>query len=159
MSGDPVDIEVGQGTREEGLDVMHLIPHEGWWVAAWWELSGTRQITIDVCTPPELSSAEWKYVDLELDPYWTSKGAAGIADRDEFEAECDSGIISPSEAAASRQAAADLLACLKDGIEPFGKEGWSRYENAIALDLAPLRDLPPLWPHNKALHPTSPAGG
>ena len=61
------ECEVGQGDREAGLDVMHLIPNSAWWTAAWCRGHGIP-ISVDICTPPKRVDGEWSYFDLELDP-------------------------------------------------------------------------------------------
>src|SRR5688572_14299615 len=61
------ECEVGQGDRDRGHPVLHLVPKIGWWFAAWYRLDGAATIGIDICTPPACVDNEWRYTDLELD--------------------------------------------------------------------------------------------
>src|SRR5262249_44644195 len=138
-----IEIEVGQGNRSEGLDVMHLVPHSEWWIASWYELNGVRHVAADICTPAELIGDEWSYEDLELDPYWASDGRIGVEDEEEFEAACRGGSITIGEAAAARSATSDLVGWLERGTEPFGSFGWGRFDDAGRRCLPPIRTLRP----------------
>ncbi len=141
--GRVVDIEVGQGTRSEGLPVMHLIPRSAWWLAGWYELDGVRRVTVEICTPAQLVEGEWSFVDLELDPQWSAGGDISVEDEEEFDAAVASGIISSYEAVEARAAADDVVARMRDGLEPFGGVGWRRYKDALASEMAAIRELLP----------------
>jgi predicted RNA-binding protein associated with RNAse of E/G family len=135
------ECEVGQGTREAGRPVMHLIPKAAWWIAMWCDDGSLSLINVDICTPATLVHGEWTYTDLELDPHTFPDGRVEIDDEDEFLAACDSGLISPAEAIEARNAAQDIERYLRDGIEPFGRVGWQRLHEAMNLALAPLTAL------------------
>ena len=134
------ECEVGQGDREAGLDVMHLIPDSGWWITAWCREHEVR-IGVDICTPPRLIDGEWSYIDLEIDPALLSDGRVEIHDEDEFAAACKAGVISPDEAIEAQAATAEIEQCLLNGTEPFGRVGWDRLEEALGLSLPPIREL------------------
>ena len=131
------ECEVGQGDREEGLPVMHLIPNAAWWIAAWF----SEQISVDICTPPTLIDDEWCYTDLELDPVAHSDGRVEIHDEDEFVAACEGGLITRDEAINARAAAVEVERCLRHRTEPFGRQGWDKLDEALLLSLPPIRAL------------------
>ena len=129
--------EVGRGNREEGLPVLHLIPKEAWWIAAWCSL----HLHFDICTPPTLIGGEWNYIDLELDPLVFPDGRVVIQDEDEFAAACETGLIPREEATGARTALEDVMRCLRSHTEPFGRVGWDKLKEAMSLPLAPIRVL------------------
>ncbi len=131
------ECEVGQGDREGGLPVMHLIPNPGRWIAAW----DSEHIGVDICTPPTLIDGEWNYTDLELDLFAFPDGRVGIDDEDEFVAACEAGLISRSEAIKARAAATEVERCLHRRTEPFGRVGWDKLNQALGLSLPPIRVL------------------
>ena len=131
------ECEVGQGNREEGLPVMHLIPNAAWWIAAWC----SEHISIDICTPSTLIDGEWSYTDLELDPIGFSDGRVEIEDEDEFVAACDAGLISRDEAIKARAASTEVERCLRRRTEPFGRVGWDKLDEALSFSLPPIRVL------------------
>lgn len=141
--GPMVEIEVGQGTREEGLSVLHLVAPDRWWIAAWYELDGVRQVAVDVCTPPACDGDEWSYTDLELDLHWASDGKFGVFDEDEFEDAIEAGSITPDEAEHARITARDALELLSTRGEPFGLTGWTTFDQSVAACLAPIKVLGP----------------
>lgn len=134
------ECEVGQGDAEAGHPVMHLVPHGAWWFAAW-SYVGEIGISVDICTPPNLVSAEWSYIDLELDPLAFFDGRVEIDDEDEFVAACEGGLISANEAVTARATAAEVEEYLRDQIEPFGLVGWGKLDEAIGLSLPPITML------------------
>jgi hypothetical protein len=139
-NGPRVEWEVGRGAgAAHGVSELWLVPTNEWWAAKWCESGGSRGISIDVCTPPELIAGDWTFRDLELDPWWDAKRGTGIADEDEFLEASEAGAISASERAAARATADELLEKLQKGTAPFGRVGWERFEAAGALGLAPLR--------------------
>jgi hypothetical protein len=135
------ECEVGQGDREAGRAVMHLVPTTGWWFAVWLADGETSFIAIDICTPPVLIDDEWRYTDLELDPVAYADGRFELQDREEFVAACGAGVITPAEAAEARAAADVLEGYLKGGVEPFGTVGWERLRRALASGLPPITIL------------------
>jgi hypothetical protein len=142
IAGTITECEVGQGTRPNGLAVLQLIPLSGWWMAQWTAEAERSFISVEVCTSPALAGGEWQFVDLELDPYRASDGRVAVEDEDEFVAACKAGLIPAGEAAAARAAAAEVAGWLEGGVEPFGKVGWEKLRDAVALGLAPLTWLP-----------------
>ena len=70
--------EVGQGNRDVGLAVVHLIPRTAWWIASWVAEGAKSLIAVDICTPPVLIDGEWRYVDLDLDPHAHHDGRVEI---------------------------------------------------------------------------------
>lgn len=133
------EVEVGQGNREAGLPVMHLMPDSGWWTASWCRVPKSR-ISVDVCTPPRLIDGEWTYIDLELDP-WAYDGNVEIDDEDEFDDACEAGLILPDEALEARAAATEVVGAMRSNSEPFGTLGWSKLDEAIHRALPPIREL------------------
>jgi predicted RNA-binding protein associated with RNAse of E/G family len=96
-------------------------------------------VSIDVCTPAELSGDAWTYVDLELDVYRAGDGGIGVFDEDELEEAVAHGLISEEEHGTCLEVAAELAARLRVGDDPvFDGLAWSRLEAAMALDLRPL---------------------
>lgn len=134
--------EVGQGSRDEGLPVLHLIPAAGWWVASWAGEGTYPQVSVDICTPPSLVGHTWTYVDLELDVLSHQPGVVRIDDEDEFAAASQAGIITTGEATAARAATDEVARLLRCGAEPFGRQGPGMLAKAITADLLPLRNLP-----------------
>jgi predicted RNA-binding protein associated with RNAse of E/G family len=114
---------------------MHLIPNEGWWIAAWYD----EHISIDICTPPTLIDGEWHYTDLELDPMAFSDGRVEIDD--EFADACNSGLIPPNEAIKARTTTTEIEQYLRDQTEPFGRVGWNKFDEALRLALPPIQVL------------------
>ncbi len=138
-TGEVIEWEVGRAPADsEGTAEMHLVPPTGWWVAKWCVSQGVRRIAVDVCVPAVLEVDEWSFVDLELDPFWGEDGSMGVHDEDEFAAAIDSGLISSREASSARSATAEIVAWLRDGIEPFGATGWRRFDGALACELPPI---------------------
>lgn len=134
-----VQWEVGRGpSASRGVAELWLVPPDVWWVAMWAEADGVRSIAVDVCRPAQRVGGEWRFVDLELDPYWRSDGGLGVADEDEFAQGCAAGVIPRVEAVAARAAADDVLRRMKDGVEPFGSVGWARFDSARSVGLSPL---------------------
>jgi hypothetical protein len=98
-------LEVGQGDRQAGQHVMHLVPRQAWWIAAWTTEGPSAGIAVDVCTPPELKDGEWHYCDLELDPLAYLDGRVEILDENELQMACAIGLITEAEAAQARHTA------------------------------------------------------
>ncbi len=142
VGGAIAECEVGQGTRPSGLAVLHLIPLSGWWMAQWTAEGAGAFVSVEVCTPPALLGGEWRFVDLELDPYRGPDGRVVVDDEDEFVAACAAGSITPKEAAAARAAAAEVEGWLTSSVEPFGQVGLEKLRDAAQRGLAPLRGLP-----------------
>jgi hypothetical protein len=147
--GEVVEWEVGRPPQEpEGMAELWLLPPNDSWAANWYEYRGVRRIAVDVCKPSELIDSEWRFVDLELDPYWGSDGALGIHDEDEFVAACVAGLMSQDQADLARDTADRLLELLRSGVEPFGVHGWDRFEQGQNLGMPPLA-----WPETtRGLH-------
>ncbi|MGH9618086.1 MAG: DUF402 domain-containing protein [Bryobacteraceae bacterium] len=136
-----MELEVGQGNRTAGLPVVQLIPVAGWWTATWTIELGEGWISIDVCTPPTFFDNEWTYVDLELDPHRFGDGRVEILDREEFNASCEAGVITPLERTVALETAAMLEELLRREVEPFGQAGWQRLKAALGSSLPPIREL------------------
>ncbi len=131
------ECEVGQGDREEGVPVMHLIPRAAWWIAAW----HPEYVSVDICKPPTLTCDEWCYTDLEIDLLAFSDGRVEIEDEDEFAAACEAGQIPPDEEDSARAAARKVERCMRRRKEPFGRLGWEKLNEALSMQLPPLRTL------------------
>ena len=142
VGGATTECEVGQGARPAGLAVLHLIPLSGWWLAQWTAEGAGVFVSVEVCTPPTLLDGEWRFEDLELDPYRGSDGRVFVDDEDEFVAACTAGSITPKEEAAARAAADEVAGWLTDSVEPFGQVGQEKLRDAVQRGLAPLRWLP-----------------
>ena len=134
------ECEVGQGDREAGVPVMHLVPDGHWWIAAW-NLEYDNAISVDICTPPELIDGEWHYIDLELDPIKGRDGRVRVDDEDVFTEACLAGLISPDQAAKARAATSEVERRMRQNVEPFGRAGWDRLNEALRLKLSPIADL------------------
>lgn len=135
------DLEVGQGNREAGLDVMHLVPGEGWWIANWCHLDGADVVAIDISRPPTFADGGWEYIDLEVDLYKDSAGRNLIADEDEFEDAILAGWINQHEADQARAATSALRSRLVAGDDLLDAEGIFRLRQAQEWHLPPLRDF------------------
>jgi hypothetical protein len=136
-----IELEVGQGNRQAGVPVVQLIPNTGWWIASWWADGATHWISVDICTPPVLSSGEWAYEDLELDPHVYPDGSIVMEDEAEFAAACDLGIITGAEKSAALVASQEIEHLMRDKLEPFGCEGWKTLDEALSLVLPPIKEL------------------
>jgi uncharacterized protein DUF402 len=134
--------EVGQGSRDAGLDVLHLIPPNSWWFAWWARQDGTERVSIDICTPAVRIGTEWAYSDLEIDLLSPTPGIVEVHDEDEFEAAYAAGHISWSERVAALASTAELRRRLQTNTAPFDDTAWQRLDDAVALALPPLTDLP-----------------
>ena len=134
---------------------MHLIPREGWWIAFWCVRGGKSVISLDVCTPPTFIDGEWLYTDLELDPHAFADGRVEIHDEDEFLAACHAGLISRAEAREARAAAQEIEQCLRDRLEPFGRVGWQRLDEASDMGLPPITVLLDVRRYDIPLHTTT----
>ena len=141
IGSDVGECEVGQGSREAGIPVMHLIPTAAWWTAAWCSDGHNAVLSVDICTPPTLVDGEWCYTDLELDPIRHSDGRVEIHDEDEFVEAREAGLIAWDEAIKARSAAEEVERCLRDRTEPFGRYGWDKLDEALKLSLSPIRVL------------------
>lgn len=140
--GSSIDWEVDRPPdAPEGTSELQLVPTHGWWVANWYELSGVRHIAVDICVPAQLASGEWSFVDLELDPHWKADGNVELHDEDEFDAAVQSGLIASEEASEARAASNQILDWLREGVEPFGRDGWRLFDEALASFLRPIKDL------------------
>ncbi len=131
------ECEVGQGNRDEGRHVMHLIPNESWWIAVWC----LDHIAIDISTPPAFIDGEWHYTDLELDPIAFSTGRIIVEDEDEFSDACHAELIPPNEAIEARTATTTVVEHLRHHNEPYGQVGWHMLNEAISLSLPPICEL------------------
>jgi len=139
---EPVEWDVGRPSdAREGMPQLWLLAAERWWVAVWYVKRGVHRVSVDICTPPAIVNDEWVYEDLELDPYWGSDGALGIADEDEFLDACNAGQISTLEAERARATSTNVLNSLRVRAEPFGAIGWSRFGEGMELGLPPIRKL------------------
>jgi hypothetical protein len=123
--------EVGQGDRDAGMAVVHLVPRAGWWIASWWDDAAGRRISIDICTPPALADDVWHYDDLELDVQAFQDGVVVIDDEAGLVAACEAGEMTAEEARAARAAADALAKLLQQRAEPFGVLGWAKLDAAL----------------------------
>lgn len=130
---------VEQVNLEEGTDVIHLIPKSGWWTAAW--CAKQEWVSVDICSPPKLIDGEWYYTDLELDPILFPDGRVIVEDEDEFAEGCDAGMISAEEAMEVLAASDEVVRCMREGIEPFGRAGWDKLKKVMTFALPPIREL------------------
>ncbi len=103
-------------------DGVQLLPSSGWWAAWWWRRD--HWIGVDICTPPSLDAAGWKYVDLELDLARLADGRVMLVDEDEFEQariDCE---LPRDVITAARSAASELQVRLARENEPVVAAGW-----------------------------------
>jgi hypothetical protein len=135
-------VEVGQGDRDAGIDVLHLAPHGDWWFAAWWDLDDVRHLTVDIARPAEVVGGVCTYVDLELDLFKTNAGEIGVVDIDEFEEACAIGQISNSEQREALATTTAVEGLLRDDSPPMDQTGWRRLDQLRSLNLKPLTELP-----------------
>jgi hypothetical protein len=126
---------VGQGDKEEGLPVMHLIPKGAWWIASWC----SEHLSLDICTPPTLVDGEWWYTDLDL--LLHPDGRLEILDEDEFAEACEADEIPEEEARVAQAAMQEVEQCLRLRTEPFDRVGWDRLGEAVSLSLPPIKTL------------------
>jgi len=141
--GDVTPWEVGRAPGDaEGTAELHLVPLDGWFVAKWSMPGGSRQIAVDVCLPAVRHPRGWRFVDLELDPFWTEDGHVGVHDQDEFDAAVDAQRIAAADATHALAASGQLVAQLRNGSEPFGRVGWERFQDALGSGLPPILALP-----------------
>lgn len=137
-----ITCEVGQGPGDPGgRPVLQLIQRDAWWTAAWNGGDAELAISVEICRPPVLVGAEWRFVDLELDPYRRVDGVVGTDDWDDFLQAYAAGLITRAEHDAAREAAAQMERWLSQRVEPFGEIGQRRLDAAIAMSLPPLLDL------------------
>lgn len=137
-TGAPVDNRRGdeQWTGHMGIGVepgflWHMPTDGGWWFGAWWTRPDRRQIAIDACTPPTLIDGVWTWTDLELDVCRDDlDGSVWVEDEDEFEDSIKAGWIDADQEREARAVTRDMEQRLRDRSEPFGDEGWRRYDNA-----------------------------
>jgi uncharacterized protein DUF402 len=101
-----------------------LAPGRPW--AAWWVGDpADRRLEIDVCLPPEITEAGWRYIDLELDPVLHERDLrVEIEDWDEYEEACRNGWMSADEADLARSTAEDRAEALRRRDEPWQVRGW-----------------------------------
>ena len=50
-------------------------------------------------------------------------------------------LISRDEAMGARAAATEVERCLRHGVEPFGRAGWDKLDEALSFSLPPIRVL------------------
>ncbi|CAN5560739.1 hypothetical protein BH10ACT10_BH10ACT10_17350 [soil metagenome] len=130
--------DVGQDDTGAGRPVVQLIAPGAWWTPTWYPDTEARVVTVDVCTPPELTDQTWTYIDLELDPWVSNTGAVTTDDWDEFQIACTAGRIDTHEASQAITAVTTLEDLLRGGVEPFGVAGRERLTAAMRLPLPPL---------------------
>jgi predicted RNA-binding protein associated with RNAse of E/G family len=101
-----------------------LAPGRPW--AAWWVGDpADRRLEIDVCRPPEITEAGWRYIDLELDPVLHERDLrVEIEDWDEYEEACRNGWMSADDAELARCTAEDRAEALRRRDEPWQERGW-----------------------------------
>ncbi|HEY0531876.1 MAG TPA: DUF402 domain-containing protein [Actinoplanes sp.] len=103
-------------------DYVMLVPAAGEWVATWHAGSET-EIYVDVTTRPIRNGDIIEAVDLDLDVVRHRDGRVLLVDEDEF-AEHRIRYAYPAEVVSRAQAtAADLVARVTAGAEPFGRAG------------------------------------
>ena len=120
-----------------GLDVLHLAPVADWWFAAWANDAVGRRLTIDLSRPPVHAEGVWTFEDLELD-IWNRGRDVVIADQDEFEDACASGLIGPAERDSCLATTERLDDAVRGGSSPFDERTWERLAKLGRLDLPPL---------------------
>ncbi|MFC6022095.1 DUF402 domain-containing protein [Plantactinospora solaniradicis] len=94
--------------------------------AAWWVGDPADQrLEIDVCLPPEVTEAGWRYVDLELDPVLHERDErVEIEDWDEYEEAYGNGWMTTDDATLARTTAERCAEVLRHGAEPWLSRGW-----------------------------------
>lgn len=132
-------VEVGQGDRPAGVDVLHLAPRDQWWFAAW-HIIDEPTVTIDICVPPAIVDSRLLFIDLEIDLWKQRGGDYGVADEDEFEAACAAGWIDDNERTSALSATAELQGRLAGRDLLFEMVGWEAFERCRGLNLDPLPD-------------------
>ncbi len=120
-------------------NTLHLSPRDAWYFARW---DDERVLYIDAARPTEVLGREWRYEDLYLDLYKRGDGRMIIDDEDEFVAAITAGHLTSEEAAETRSAVEDALRAVEALAEPFDEMPWQRLDEAVALSLAPLTELP-----------------
>lgn len=107
---------------------------DGWWTAIWSVDEGdlTRwRVYVDIIAPAEWHGETVRMVDLDLDVYRTPDGRVRLLDEDEF-AEHQVSLAYPLELVENaRRAAGEVLAMVREGVEPFGRTGLRWLEAAV----------------------------
>ncbi|MGI5151487.1 DUF402 domain-containing protein [Plantactinospora sp. CA-294935] len=110
------------------LPVVVLLAAGRPWVAWWVDDPADRRLEIDVCLPPEVTEAGWRYVDLELDPVLHERDSrVEIEDWDEYEQACRDGWMSADEAKVAQSTAEDRAGALRRRDEPWQERGWQLF--------------------------------
>ena len=110
------------------FDAILLLSPERCWVAWWVDDPADKRLEIDICLAPKRELDGWSYIDLELDPIRHEGGIIETEDRDEFEAACRNGWMTPEDARIACATAAAMETALHRRREPFGDEGWRRLD-------------------------------
>lgn len=102
-------------------DAVGYLPHDEWWTA--WFSAGRQRLKVDICTPTvRRDDGDLEFRDLCLDVVVREDEPPAIVDEDELEA-----AAYPAELAdRARAVAADVLARVTAGTEPFATEGRRR---------------------------------
>lgn len=107
------------------VPVMVLLATGRPWVAWWVGDPADRRLEIDVCLPPELTRAGWRYIDLELDSVLHERDSrVEIEDWQEYEQACRNGWMSANDAKLAQFTAEDRAEALRRRTEPWQERGW-----------------------------------
>ncbi|HVX44391.1 MAG TPA: DUF402 domain-containing protein [Mycobacteriales bacterium] len=112
------------------------MPADNWWTAWWWigwQDDPDRQwIAVDICTPPILDSAGWRYDDLEIDLARLPDGSVLVLDEDEFDDARRAVPYPPEITIAALRARDEVRQMLQVGVEPFRSHRWNQLEAAVS---------------------------
>jgi hypothetical protein len=126
---------------EVAAETVHYCPRGGWWFARW---DSRTVFYIDLACPTEEVAGELRFSDLYLDLYQVGEKALVLDDEDEFAEAWEAGVLTEEEremALTTRQA---LLLAIDTKRKPFDGSAWAVLDQARAMQLPPLTELPPL---------------
>jgi hypothetical protein len=107
------------------VPVLVLLATDRPWVAWWVDDPTDQRLEIDVCRPPEIGDAAWRYVDLELDPVLHERDLrVEVEDWDEYDEACRNGWMSVDDAALASATAQRCADVLHRRAEPRIRRGW-----------------------------------
>lgn len=112
-----------------------------WWFARW---DDDDVFYVDFARPTEVVGSERRYADLYLDLYQKRGSPLEVHDEDEFADAWSNGEIDATERDRVLAAKDELLIDIGNAVPPFDGSAWLRLEAAMARNLPPLTDLPPL---------------
>lgn len=135
---DGVVLAEGQFGEVE-TDTVHYCPRGGWWFARW---DSRTVFYVDLACPAEEVGGELRFSDLYLDLYQLGDAALLLDDEDEFAEAWEAGVLTELEREMALTTRRALLAAIELGTKPFDGSAWQVLEQACALRLPPLTELP-----------------